>query len=205
MVHCVEHPFSKKGRFTVPAARTALPRCDIRPVDDTDFATCAAIYRLNGTDQLPPAYSKYFLEWLHTRQAQVFVAEVNGQVRGFGGINLHQQHNMRVATLAFGTVHPAYHRQGFGTALLLGRLATLPDADSNWELYAITTTAPDTFYQQFGFSWIGRFPRHDGPEFDLHQALFDKACQKTCHSVLRAASILLVPSSVASAPLTSAN
>lgn len=204
MVHCVQQPSAEMGRFTVPPARTQLPRCDIRPIDDADFEACAAIYRLNAADQLPPAYSTYFLEWLRAREAQVFVAETNGQVRGFGGLNTHQQYNMRVATLAFGTVHPAYHRQGFGTALLLGRLATLPDCDMDWELYAITTTDPKTFYHQFGFSWIGSFPRHDGPEFDLHRALFDKGCQKTCHSILRDASIFLVNGGVADPSIVSA-
>jgi ribosomal protein S18 acetylase RimI-like enzyme len=204
MDRCVPQSPAEKGRFAIPAARARLPPCNIRPIDGADFDACAMIYRLNGAAQLPPAYWAYFLDWLHTREAQVFVAEVNREVRGFGGLTMHQQINLGLATLSYGTVHPTHHGHGFGTALLLGRLAMVPESEIPWEVFASTTSDAGRYYQQFGFSWVGRFPRQDGTSLDLYSALFDRAGQKTCHAALREASIFLAPSSGAGPPITAA-
>lgn len=63
------------------------------------------------------------------------------------------QDSQCVAGLGFGMVHPAYHRQGFGTVLLLSRLAVLWSPSGRSLVLLNTTGGSETFYCRFGFKF----------------------------------------------------
>jgi GNAT superfamily N-acetyltransferase len=204
MTRSVKPILGEEGQFTVRRARAPLPRCHIRAIQNADFNACVAIYRLNEAGQFPPVYAQHFLEWLYGRHASVLVADVDGEVRGFGGHNVHRQPTISIATLTFEMVHPNHHRQGFGTALLLAQIAALAEADHDWYVCISTSSGTETFYRQFGFSSVGPLMYDGGRHFDLHRARLDKDTHRSCGAVLRAASISLDATNVVGPPMASA-
>lgn len=131
-----------------------MPKCTIRRLQESDVEVCETIYRLNEPGRFPAGYFQKFADWLRNGNSLILVAEQDGDVRAFGGVNAQDRDGRYVAYLSFGMVHPAHHRQGFGTVLLLARLAMLKTTKEF--SYAVLTTVggSETFYERFGFSFF---------------------------------------------------
>src|SRR4051812_26391136 len=91
-------------RFRFPPLPRGLPECLVRPCEPADRNACAEIYRLNEPGRFPPGNFDHFVEWLASGQHLFIVAEVNGVVRGFGGIGAVGARNQEDAYLSYGMV-----------------------------------------------------------------------------------------------------
>lgn len=143
-----------EGQFRIPISRRRIPHCHVRLLEDKDFDACEAIYRLNEPSRFPSGYFPRFSEWLRNRLALIIVIELNGEVVGVGGIAAQIQEDRYFAPLSFGMIHPTYHRNGYGTVLLLSRLALL--RPHNGKIWALLTTAggSESYYCRFGFKFV---------------------------------------------------
>jgi ribosomal-protein-alanine N-acetyltransferase len=196
MIRWLKHLFREVDRFGIPSTKRVLPKCRFRPFDEDDFQTCAEIYRLNEPGRFPDGYFNYFSEWLRSRRNLVLVCEVAGEIRGFGGMDMDRQSLAELATLNFGMVHPKHHKQGFGTALLLARLATLPPPRFQWVAYISTTGGSESFYKRFGFVFNDRFTDEGRTAFDRYRIRIYKRDWQACRTALETASVTLDTSGV---------
>lgn len=178
-------------RFDVFAAQRPLPRCRFRPFIDADFDACAEIYRLNEPGRFPGGYFDHFAEWLLSRRNLVLVGEVAGEIRACGGIGMRRERTVDFAGLNFGMVHPAYHRQGYGTTSLLARLATLPPPASRWLASLTTAGGSETFYRRFRFVRHSRMTDERGTEFDQYYTFLYPGDWRACRKILTVAGVSL--------------
>jgi N-acetylglutamate synthase-like GNAT family acetyltransferase len=136
-------------RFVIPVLKSPLPRGLIRPATALDYEPCEVIYRLNEPAHFPDGYFGRFAQWLRDDRNLILVIEVDGQVRACWGVARYG--STENAILAYGMVHPAFQKIQFGTALLLARLAALPEPSDRWVISMSTVGGSHTFFQRFGF------------------------------------------------------
>ncbi len=146
----------RSQRFRIPKSTTLLPPCRVRRMSEADFDACDRIYRLNELEHLPAGAFERFQKYVRARMAEFVVIEIGGAVRGFGGIVVPKSESAKIATLVFGMIHPDDHRKGYGTALLLARLASLPKPTSYCMVVLYAIDRSRTFYDRFGFSQRSR-------------------------------------------------
>ena len=117
------------------------------------------------------------------------VVESEGEVRGFGGVAIHQDTN--IVCLSYGMVHPSYVRCGFGTTLLLARISALPKAKRAWTA-SLTTAGPSaSFYQRFGFVFTQKIQHPLGSEVDMYHTHFKSGTIEESSRVLLSAGVKL--------------
>lgn len=188
----------EKDRFCLPNGLPNLPSCLVRPIVESDLASCEAIYRLNEPGRFPEGYFPYFSDWLRQKKSLVLVAESAGKVRGFGGVMQYVHPKLKLAALTFGMVHPQDHRQGYGTALLLARLSLFTEPSDHWAVFISTTGGSESFYGRFGFRSVGRLPGDGGEILDSYRMRLYRRDWRTCRAL--AAPILSADLSAAMVP-----
>lgn len=178
-----------RWRFLIPMRRTTLPACEIRLLHDTDIEACEEIYRLNELAHFPDGYFSVFSEWLRNRRALILVLVSDGQVCGVGGVNADLVNNLDYATMSFGMVHPSHQGKGFGTILLLARLALLPKPRSFYRVILSTVGGSETFYGRFGFEFLATTTDTKGRLSDNYMVIFGNVAQARCIAALRTVQI----------------
>ena len=193
---CPQCGWSFQGRdrsttesFKIPTLNRALPNCRVRPYRVEDFEACAELYLLNEPGRFPPGYCDDFCECLKTGSSLFLVCEVDGRILGVGGISMNRgEHDC--ASLCYGLIHPAHHKEGFGTVMLLARLALLPEPDGRWFAFMLTVKGSASFYRRFGFS--GEMMVDDrNNEMWQYSTLIEAGCLQQCREALAAASITI--------------
>jgi len=142
---------------------------------ERDYGSCKAIYQLNEAAHFPVGYDGLFAEWLTSGKSLFVVIEKDSRVVAFGGINAMQRKWLNLASLTFGMVHPDHHRKGFGTTLLLVRLALLPRTLLPWQVLLSPGLTSGSFYAQFGFRFFSRDQDHRGRQVDTFTAVLRPA------------------------------
>jgi len=178
-------------RFHVPRRETPLPACRFRPYQDNDLPACLEIYRLNEAKHFPSGYIEEFTDHLRSRRSLYLICEVNGVIRGLGGIGSRPQNGVPIAVLSFGMIHPDFHNQGFGTALLLARLASFPAFHSEWLAALSTTGGSETFYRRFGFTFVETYRDEKNLSSDCYYTILWSDHGKECRNILKRSSIRL--------------
>jgi len=202
MIGWLKRLLHEADRFSIPRSERPLPKCRFRPFCDDDFDNCLEIYRLNEPGRFPAAYAEYYSEWLRRRGDLVLICEAEGEIRAFGGISMNRQPQSEVAALTFGMVHPQYHNQGFGTGLLLARIASLPPPSFHWVAFIATTGGSESYYKRFGFVHMDRWADEHGIEFDRYRARIYKQEWQSCREGLAFASIALDTSGIVVPPIS---
>jgi ribosomal protein S18 acetylase RimI-like enzyme len=176
--------FRGRDRFNAVAASDRIPKVTIRQVSTSDLKACWEIYALNAPGRFPDGYFEVFKETLQSPSYLYLVVESSGAVVGVGGIYRNQELAC-CCSLLFGAIHPDHHRQGYGSALLLARLAALPKPDS-WERILLSTVGDSAqFYKRFGFTFYDRFqlPPNQDP-FDCYYSILRSSDWSGCVEVL---------------------
>jgi ribosomal protein S18 acetylase RimI-like enzyme len=118
----------------------------IRPYQSSDFAACRALYERNEPGRFPPGGLAAYEDSLQRRSSLYLVVEHEGRIVGCGGVGIQSHGQHRIAHLCYGLIDPTYHRQGFGSILLLSRLSILPEGDTG--VYLTTVPSSERFYQK---------------------------------------------------------
>jgi ribosomal protein S18 acetylase RimI-like enzyme len=178
-----------RSQFLIPMANIPLPACHARPVREEDFAACEEIYRLNEIPHFPENFFATFAKWLRGDDRLVLVLEIDGQVRALAGIST--VGDTEVVALSYGMVHPEYQRQGLGTALLLTRIAVLPEPVYRWILVLSATGGSHTFFERFSFRFAGRFPSESGMLFDCYRSHVYQEDWRRCRAAIANSAVAL--------------
>jgi ribosomal protein S18 acetylase RimI-like enzyme len=168
--------------FFVPQDRMDLPSCLVRAFQPDDLARCVEIYGMNEGHYFPKGFSDDFEASLTDPENLVLVIEAGGMVVACGGI--HVLADSQHAMLGYGMVHPLYQRGGFGTVLLLSRLAALPRPQVPWEIQMTSAGPSWTFYAQFGFSFKGQFVHANGVRLGYYTARLGASGWNACSLTL---------------------
>jgi ribosomal protein S18 acetylase RimI-like enzyme len=187
--------FREAGYFAIPPRRR-LPKCRIRPFAAEDISACEEIYRLNEPCHFPAGYADEFSEWLAGGRSTVLLCEVDGGIVGLGGIRLQRQDGVEFARLSYGMIHPAHHQRGYGTALLLARLAALPEPDAAWNAFIMTNGSADSFYERFGFIHVGPSVDERGTKFFTYHTRVTRRDWKDCRHALAPVSLDMADATV---------
>lgn len=114
-----------------------------------DLDVCSALYASNESGHVPAGYRPDFERWLADGQTLILVGESDGAPVACGGVAY--QNSYDVAALTFGIVHSQHHRCGFGTTLLVARLALLEPDTRGCTVSMEVTSASFSFYRRFEF------------------------------------------------------
>jgi len=127
------------------------------------------------------------------RRAYVLVAEHDGKIVASGGLHYFMRRD--VAVLSFGLVHPEFHENGIGTALVLARLALLdPDREAckPYRAYRVliwSVAKSIGFYHRFGFeTWTYWKDKH-GQQHPAGGLMFSLRDIVKCRELLRSQGI----------------
>ena len=89
---------------------------DIRPYTDVDKLAVLSLIKLNTPLYFAESEAMDFAHYLDHEKEMYFVACIDGEVVGCGGINFEDNHNL--AKISWDMVHPLYHGKNVGTKLL---------------------------------------------------------------------------------------
>jgi len=182
--------FEKDGRFRIPVRSSPISACRLRRYCEADFEACVDIYRLNEPGRFPSGaqYLEEFQSALRDGRTLFIVCEVDGKVRGCGGVSVEESNQTQIS-LSYGLVHPFHHGKGLGTALLLGRLSLLPKRQGHsWIASMATVEASAPFYARFGFS--GRKIADElGSVMWSYSSILDDAALGRCREMLAHSSV----------------
>jgi [ribosomal protein S18]-alanine N-acetyltransferase len=179
-----------RGRFDASVAANRLPAAVVRPMSDFDVDACCEIYELNQPGRFPDGYFEEFRGTLKSPMHLYLVIESAGKIIGLGGIYRAPEVSS-ASSLLFGLIHPSWHRQGFGSALLLARLSALPKPVSREWIFLSSIGGSETFYQRFGFEHYGRFPHPPKQQlFDCYRSYLKPADWSECSQVLARSNVI---------------
>jgi N-acetylglutamate synthase-like GNAT family acetyltransferase len=183
--------YRERHDFRLPFHPRPLPGCVVRQMREDDFAAGEAIYRRNEPGRFPTGYLEHFSARLREHRALFLVAEVAGEIRGFGGISILVEKGKEMGALEFGMIHPNFHRHGFGTVLLLARIVALQTPVFWRWLYLSTSPAgkAGSFFRRFNFICPGEYVDDRGNTFDYYMTRFDAWDWADCRKKLAKSSI----------------
>jgi N-acetylglutamate synthase-like GNAT family acetyltransferase len=172
------------ARFVPLIAAERIPPAVVRPLIRNDVDSCCEIFKLNQPNHFPDGFLPEFLETLHSETHLYLVAETAGEIVGVGGIYLNPE-LWGSSSLVFGLVHPNWHRQGFGSTLLLARLSVLPKPAPRTWVYLSSGGTSDDYFKRFGFEHYGRLPIPPSLHyFDCYRSFLGEAEWNECSDIL---------------------
>jgi GNAT superfamily N-acetyltransferase len=178
------------GRLKIPSKN--LPSANIRPFSERDFQECCEIYRLNEPGRFPDGYYQHFKDFIGERRSLFLVVIVSDHVIGFGGVRLFPPPDDNQANLNFGMIHPEYQKMGYGSVLLLARLAILPEPSPHVFASLSPVKLSESFYTRFGFRFNRMYrDSFDNRSTDLFCIALTAKDWKTCKSVLNDAGVAI--------------
>ena len=126
-------------------------QCHVRRVCEADYAELERIYLAHEGETLPEGYFAEFQSAIKDPDHLYFVAELNGQVLGGGGIADYipgvQAH------LIFGVIDSEQCRKGYGTSLMLARLLYIDSGLAGCQISLEATEWSMPFFTRLGFVW----------------------------------------------------
>ena len=175
--------FQLPPRFVLDEGFRPSVDCRVRPLRHPDKERCEEIYRLNEAAHFPAGFFDKYRERLNSPKILFLVAEVGGGVCGVGGIRV-ERPSLPVALLTFGMVHPAMKGRGIGTALLLARLAAVPESLLPCTVAMTAVGGSNTFYERFGFRFLDLPPEANEHGLDHYHVYFTRRDRARCERAL---------------------
>lgn len=139
---------------------------DIRPYTDADKLAVLSLIRLNTPLYFAESEAVDFSHYLYHEKEMYFVACIDGEVVGCGGINFEDNHQL--AKISWDMVHPLYQRQSVGAKLLKYRLDIIQNQFSCEKIQVRTSQQAFRFYEKNGFSLTQVTKDYWAPGFDLY-------------------------------------
>jgi len=180
----VKRAFRGRGRFDPSIGMRRIPAATVRQFTKRDLDACRKLYELNEPGRFPVGFLQTFTESLESPQYLYLVAESEGEIAAVGGI-YRMPELASGSSLAFGMVDPNLHRQGFGTTLLLARIAALKKPAGVWWVHLSSAGGSSTFFERFGFQFYGRQALSDSRAFDCYRCHVQVSDWSSCARILQ--------------------
>jgi len=138
----------------------------IRPYVPADQPAVLALFRKNTPAWFSPEEEADLTHYLEHEREEYFVAEVDHQLVGCGGINFTDEGT--VARLSWDMVDPAHHGTGIGRQLVQWRLKAIRVRPEIHRIIVRTSQMASPFYARLGFTLREIHPDYWARGFDLH-------------------------------------
>jgi GNAT superfamily N-acetyltransferase len=153
----------------------------LRTFKASDRDECLAIYRANEAGRFPEGFVSYFEDFLDRADYLKIVLCDKDHPVAVGGKGLTPILPSHCGWLVFGVVSPAFHSRGLGTALLLSRVALLPEPSPSVRLFMTNVAKSKGFFARFGFASMGKIPSGSGNvRLPCSSTLLDVATWRLC-------------------------
>ncbi len=187
--------FGRSGRFDPSPAAERVPATVVRVIAAGDYDSCIDIYKDNKAKFFPDGYLKDFEQDLSSDACLWLGLEDDGDLIAVGGIHLDTK-DTGAAALAFGMVRPEKHGMGYGSALLLARIASLPRPDPVIRIVMSSLEETVGFYKRFGFVFVTRVLMKDGRELDSYYAKITRSSWHAARAILKSRQVVFDPDAV---------
>lgn len=138
----------------------------IRSYASRDKASLLAILRLLVPTYFAESEIQDLDEYLENKTEQYFVAVLDDEIIGAGGINF--EDNQQLAKISWDFIHPLHHNKGIGGHLLRHRLAILAKMPSVQRIIVRTSQVTYLFYAKYGFHLLEIAENYWADGFDLY-------------------------------------
>lgn len=185
------------GTFTPLLTRRIPDDIALRAYTPTDRGACLAIYADNEAEnkpgRIPPGFRSQFAQTLDRPDYLKLVLCRGDRAAAVGAIaRFPRSMSFAYVWLAFGLVHPTLHGQGLGTALMLARLASLPEPVEPTRVVLSNTISSEGFVKRFGFEYQGKEgTRPGGDVFDVRAAVLTVEAWRRCREIIADVGIAL--------------
>jgi [ribosomal protein S18]-alanine N-acetyltransferase len=139
----------------------------IRTYQTTDYQACIYILQCNTPEWFHPDEEPEFAYYLKHELEDYFVAELEGVVVGCAGLNT--KNDTETIILSWGMVHPAFHQQRIGIALLQHRTAYAREQYKAQTLVVRTSQMAFGFFEKQGFVLQEIKKDYWAPGFDCYE------------------------------------
>lgn len=128
----------------------------IRAYIKSDKQSCLKAFKSNVPDYFTEEEIVDFENFLSRIERDAYktyyyVLIYNDKVIGCGGFG-EKDTNKNIISLAWGLIHKAYHKKGFGKKLLLYRIEQIKKLKLNFPITLDTTQYSYGFFEKYGFS-----------------------------------------------------
>lgn len=144
----------------------------IRPYTVADKTTLLELLTLNVPKYFAEEEIEDFRLYLDHEVELYYVAQLNNQIVGAGGINFEE--NRSVAKMSLDFIHLEYQQAGIGTRLLAHRLAVLQTMEAVKRIFVRTSQLAYPFYQKNGFVLLETVKDYWAEGFDLYRMEYKK-------------------------------
>ncbi|MEM6513975.1 MAG: GNAT family N-acetyltransferase [Pseudomonadota bacterium] len=183
------------GRFDPSPAARRLPAATVREISAADHESCIDIYKQNESRFFPPDYLQFFVEELSSDSHLWLGIEEDGQLLAVGGIR-EAEEDTAAAALSFGMVRPDKQGMGYGSILLLARIASLPKPDPNTRIIMSSVEKSSGFHNRYGFAFVTRIRMQDGIELDHYYADVSVSAWEAARTLLPAQAFSFDPNDI---------
>lgn len=164
-----------------------------------------AIYSQNEPGRFPQGFDKEFQQTLDGTDYLKLVLCLEDRPVAIGCVGEFKgMFGARNVWLIFGMVHPDFHGQGLGSALLLARLAALSEPANSTNVLLSPVARSREFFKRFGFEYQGNMPGRLGvPGFDVDGAQLDSNGWRACREAVR--ELGFAPEKIPTVPVVGGN
>ena len=141
-----------------------------RPYETGDLDDVVGIFRSNIPKYFGPGEEPGLRDFLTKFPDDYFVAELDGEIIGAGGIALN---NNDTVSLCWGMVRADHLGTGRGRQLTEFRIAKARERHGGLPLFISTSQHTRGFYERFGFRITKHVPNGFGPGIDICEMLLD--------------------------------
>lgn len=145
----------------------------IRAYKDEDFDTFCELLKLNIPTYFAAEEYQDFENYLKDEIENYFVAEVDHQVVGCGGVNIKKDEH--VAMISWDIIHPAFQGKGIGKRILQHRIEFIQRHYPTYKIMVRTSHLVYRFYEKQGFQLLEIQKDYWADGFDMYKMEYQPA------------------------------
>jgi ribosomal-protein-alanine N-acetyltransferase len=143
----------------------------IREYSVSDKAALVEILKLNIPQYFAESELEDLEEYLENKTEKYFVAEIDNQIVGAGGINFEKE--SKTAKISWDFIHPLFQGKGIGAKLLKHRLKIIKTIENIENIKVRTSQLAYKFYEKNGFVLQEVIPDYWEKGFDLYDMTYE--------------------------------
>jgi ribosomal protein S18 acetylase RimI-like enzyme len=140
---------------------------EILGYSESDFDSLLKIFDQNVPEYFDQSERDDFVHYLKEETQLYFVAVLDGEIVGCGGIN-YAKSDKNAAVISWDMIAPQHHGKGIGTQLLQHRIDILKKQEEINKIIVRTSQHTDIFYQKMGFERLYTKKDYWAPGIDLY-------------------------------------
>lgn len=144
---------------------------NIREYSVSDKNSLIEVLKLNIPQYFAESEVKDLEDYLENKTEKYFIAEIDNQIVGGGGINFEKE--IMTAKISWDFIHPLFQGKGIGEKLLKYRLEIIKTIEKTENIQVRTSQLAYKFYEKNGFVLKEVIPDYWAKGFDLYDMIYE--------------------------------